>query len=171
MAAEPFASRARYGAFLRTQYLLHRDAEALFADPALNALLPGLRARSRLALIEQDLQDLEVAPGALPEPVFSAGEGVADIPVALGWLYTIEGSNLGAAFLLKAAGALGLGVSFGARHLAPHADSRAAHWRSFIAQLDGVTLAEAEEAGVDLGARAAFTAARGHVERLLPVPA
>ncbi|WP_159916576.1 biliverdin-producing heme oxygenase [Pantoea sp. 18069] len=173
MAAEPFASRERYGAFLRTQYCLHRDAEALFADPQLNGLLPGLRARSRLALIAQDLKDLDVAldTAPLPAPVFTAGAEVAHIPVALGWLYTIEGSNIGAAFLLKAAAALGLGVGFGARHLAPQADSRAAHWRGFIAQLDAVQLPAADEGGVDEGARAAFTAARGHVERFLPVPA
>lgn len=173
MAAEPFASRERYGAFLCTQYLLHRDAEALFADPVLNRLLPGLRERSRLALVAQDLQDLDVALdiASLPAPAFAVGAGVASIPVALGWLYTIEGSNIGAAFLLKAAAALGLGVGLGARHLAPQADGRAAHWRGFIAQLDAVPLSVADEEGVDQGARAAFTAARAHVDRFLPVPA
>lgn len=171
MAFQPFASRERYGAFLQAQYRLHRDVQALFADAALNAWLPQLAQRCRLALLEQDLQDLGIAvPPDLPAPVFSAG-AAPDRPTALGWLYTVEGSNLGAAFLLKAAARLGLDGSFGARHLAPHPDGRAAHWRDFTAQLDEAVLTPEEEARVDDGSRAAFSAARGYVEQHCALPA
>lgn len=172
MAFQPFADRARYTAFLHAQHALHRDVQALFTDAALNTLLPQLAERSRLALLEQDLRDLGVThdPAALPPPAFTAG-ATLDAPTALGWLYTVEGSNLGAAFLLKAAAGLGLDGNFGARHLAPHPDGRAAHWRDFIAQLDEVSLTPEEEARVDAGARAAFTAAHRYVEAHCALPA
>lgn len=168
MAFKPFADRARYTAFVQVQYRLHRDVDALYADPALNALLPGLSERSRLALVAQDLVDLGsmLDPATLPAPAFLPGVA-APVPEALGWLYTVEGSNIGAAFLLKAAAGLGLGAGLGARHLAPHPDGRAAHWRDFIAQFDEVMLPSAQEAQVEAGARAAFNAALGHAQAKL----
>ncbi|RMX03468.1 biliverdin-producing heme oxygenase [Corticibacter populi] len=171
MAFRPFADRQRYQAFLHTQYRLHRDVEALYVAPALNAVLPQLAERSRLALVEQDLCDLGVALplAGLPEPRFAAGADV-DLSTALGWLYAVEGSNIGAAFLLKAAAALELGGQFGARHLAPHPDGRAAHWRDFIAQFDEVTLPADDEPRSVEGANAAFAQALAYVEQYCPLP-
>lgn len=165
MAFNPFASREHYGRFVLAQYLLHRDVQALFDSTGLNAMLPQLSQRSRLALAEQDLKDLGVAtPQPLEAPLFAAGAPV-DEATALGWLYTVEGSNLGAAFLLKRVAALGLDGGHGARHLAPHPDGRAQHWRNFVEQLDEVALAPASEARVDEGADAAFARALQHVQR------
>lgn len=172
MAFRPFADRERYTAFVHTQHRVHRDVEALFAHPQLNARLPQLAERSRLALVRQDLADMGAAvdDAALPAPTFTPGAPV-DLPTALGWLYTVEGSNLGAAFLLKAAAGLGLDGSFGARHLAPHPDGRAAHWRDFIAQLDELALTPEEEARAEAGARAAFSSVLGYVEQYCVLPA
>lgn len=165
MGFNPFASREHYGRFVLTQYLLHRDVQALFDDATLNAMLPQLSQRSRLALAEQDLKDLGVAiPAALEAPLFAAGAEV-DAPTALGWLYTVEGSNIGAAFLLKRVAALGMDGSNGARHLAPHPDGRAQHWRNFVEQLDEVQLDPQTEARVDAGADAAFARALVHVQQ------
>lgn len=174
MAFNPFASREHYGRFVLAQYLLHRDVQALFDDAGLNTLLPHLSQRSRLTLAEQDLKDLGVAmPEPLDAPLFNAGAPV-DEATALGWLYTVEGSNLGAAFLLKRVASLGLDGGNGARHLAPHPDGRAQHWRNFVEQLDEVALAPESEARVDEGADAAFARALQHVQRhcnLLSAPA
>ncbi len=174
MAFNPFASREHFGRFVRAQYLLHRDVQALFDDAGLNALLPQLDRRSRLVLVEQDLKDLGVAMLEPPEPPLFAGGAPVDVPTALGWLYTVEGSNLGAAFLLKRAAALGLDGGNGARHLAPHPDGRAKHWRNFVEQLDEVVLGQESESRVDVGADAAFARALQHVQRhctLLPASA
>lgn len=165
MAFNPFASRENYASFVLAQYLLHRDVQALFDDARLNELLPQLSQRSRLALARQDLADLGVdVPEPLPAPVFEPGAEV-DVPTALGWLYTVEGSNLGAAFLLKYAAKLGLDGQNGARHLAPHPDGRAAHWRNFIEQLDEVAQTPEEESRTDAGAEAAFARALHHVSQ------
>lgn len=158
MAYEPFSSRERYSSFLRLQYAFHRDIDALFSDPVLAALLPELDGRRRLALIKLDLADLgQEISAAKKTPAFIDG---ADLPEALGWLYVAEGSNLGAAFLLKAAAGLGLSEAFGARHLAGAPEGRGLHWRTFTAALDGVELSAEQERTAIAGAQAAFRRVR-----------
>lgn len=152
MAAAPFASRANYGRFVRLQYRIHHAVDPLFRNPALGALLPDLAGRRRLDLVEQDAADL-----GTPLPALDVhGDAPLAIAPALGWLYVVEGSNLGAAFLLKAAAKLDLTESFGARHLAGHPAGRGLHWRSFTAALDAVPLDDAQEAQAIAGAQAAF---------------
>lgn len=156
MDAEPFASRERYGLFVQVQYLFHREIDALYEDAVLDRLLPDLKGRRRLGLIVQDLHDLGVAvPVADTPPAFAAGVDT-DIPAALGWLYVAEGSNLGAAFLLKEAAKLGLNDGFGARHLASAPEGRGLHWKTFTAALDSVSLSDAEDERTIAGARTAF---------------
>lgn len=161
MAGRPFESRERYALFLQVQHQFHRDIDALYANPDLDRLLPDLAGRRRFGDVEQDLGDLEVAtPAPATAPVFS---GEADIPTALGWLYVAEGSNLGAAFLIKEAAKLGLSEDFGARHLAGAPEGRGLHWKTFTAALDALELDEAEEARMIEGARAAFRRVHGLV--------
>jgi heme oxygenase len=161
MAGAPFADRARYGLFLAVQQPFHRDIDALYDDPRLIALLPGLGERRRLGQIESDLADLGLPIPATSEPPRFTVD--ADLPTALGWLYVAEGSNLGAAFLFKAALKLGLSETFGARHLAGHPDGRAAHWRQFVQALDAIDLSPEQEAQVVAGANAAFGRVHGLV--------
>lgn len=164
MAAQPFASRENYGRFLAMQHAFHSGLAPLYADPRLAGFISDLAARERLGAIVDDLYDL-----GLPVPDTQSGKAPdpADLPVALGWLYVAEGSNLGAAFLLKMAAALDLGEAFGARHLAGHPEGRAQHWRAFTAALDAVALSAAEEARAVAGAEAAFAHVRDLVERHL----
>ncbi|MFD1703499.1 biliverdin-producing heme oxygenase [Methylopila henanensis] len=163
MAGAPFADRARYGRFLAVQQSFHADIEALYADPGLGRLLPDLAARSRLSAIENDLADLGVEASAPSDgPAFPAGAPFDDAE-ALGWLYVAEGSNLGAAFLLKEAAKLGLSTEFGARHLAPAPDGRGLNWRVFAAALDAVPLDADGAARAVAGAEAAFARVQGLV--------
>ena len=164
MRAAPFSSRERYGAFLKMQHQFHRDLDALYVNPVLDRLLPDLEGRRRLHLVAQDLGDLGLsAPDASEAPVFAAGQD-ADLPTALGWLYVAEGSNLGAAFLLKEAAKLDLSESFGARHLAAAPEGRGLHWKTFTAALDALELTPAEEERVNEGARSAFKSVRARAE-------
>ncbi len=169
MAADPFGDRARYGRFLLVQHAFHRDVDALYDGVELGRLLPDLADRRRLALIARDLGDLGLAPpgGELP-PACSLDTAV---PTALGWLYVAEGSNLGAAFLLKEAAKIELSESFGARHLAPAPQGRGLAWRTFTAALDAVVLSPDEENAVDAGAIAAFARVHSLVETYQPVAA
>lgn len=161
MAGDPFASRERYRLFVQVQHGFHRDIDALYDDAALDALLPDLVGRRRLPLIEQDLVDLRVEPLAFGVlPAFTTG-AAADLAVALGWLYVAEGSNLGAAFLIKEAMKLGLSEEFGARHLAGAPEGRGLHWRTFTTALDTVPLSDEDEVRVVAGAEAAFRRVHG----------
>ncbi|MCL7998816.1 biliverdin-producing heme oxygenase [Brucella sp. 21LCYQ03] len=156
MACDPFASRERYSLFVKTQYQFHRDIDALYDDAALDALLPDLNGRRRFHQVGQDLTDLGFElPEADGFPAFAA-EAEIDVPTALGWLYVAEGSNLGAAFLLKEALKLGLSQEYGARHLAGAPEGRGLHWRSFTSALDEIDLTNSEEERVVAGAEAAF---------------
>ncbi len=167
MQSYPFSSREHYGRFLKVQHRFHRDIDALYANLVLDRLLPDLNDRRRLHLIVQDLADLGMsAPESNRAPVF-VSNAQADIPTALGWLYVAEGSNLGAAFLLKEAIKLGLDENSGARHLAPHPSGRGLHWRTFTASLDSLTLNDDEEQRVVAGAKAAFRAVDGAAEEHL----
>ena len=143
------------------QYLFHRDLDALFYDARLDALLPDLIGRRRLAMVEQDLADLGVTVPEAGAPIFAKG-GEPDLAEALGWLYVVEGSNLGAAFLLKDAVKLGLDETFGARHLAGAPEGRGLHWRTFTAALDAVELDDAAEMRAVAGAEAAFRRVHAH---------
>ncbi len=161
MAGDIFADRRNFAHFLRVQYRFHRSIDALYASPALDALLPDLAERRRLQQVRCDLQDLEQA---LPGEDIAALRDDLPLPTALGWLYVAEGSNLGGTVLYKMAAALGLDRSFGARHLAAHPDGAARHWREFTAALDAVVLSPAQEQEVIDAADAAFRSVHGHVE-------
>ena len=166
MAAEPFASTDRYAQFVQIQHAFHADIAALYQQPALLELIPDLAERCRHPHTGLDLSDLSAEPlPNQPEPHFREGEAM-DLPTALGWLYVAEGSNLGAAFLLKAAAKIGLNEDFGARHLAASPEGRANSWRSFTAALDVPELDADEELRVDLGAQAAFRRVRGLVDQV-----
>lgn len=107
------------------------------------------------------------APALDAQPVF-ASDADADLPTALGWLYVAEGSNLGAAFLLKEAKKLGLSETFGARHLAAAPEGRGLHWKTFIEALDGVRLTGPEEERVITAGQAAFTCVQELVNETFP---
>ncbi|MFT4116031.1 biliverdin-producing heme oxygenase [Bradyrhizobium sp.] len=167
MDTGPFANRERYGLFVTVQHQFHREIDALYDNAKLDKLLPDLHGRRRLGLIAQDLRDLGIAvPVAAAAPAFAAGHE-HDLPAALGWLYVAEGSNLGAAFLLKEAVKLGLSENFGARHLAAAPEGRGLHWKTFTAALDGVDLNDAEEQRVVESAKAAFACVQGLVNEVL----
>jgi len=166
MMQKPFENRARYGLFVKVQHQFHRDIDALYINPVLDKLLPDLAGRRRFGLIGQDLTDLGVKPPATgATPVFEDGKDV-DLPTAFGWLYVAEGSNLGAAFLLKEATKLGLSETFGARHLAAAPEGRGLHWKTFTAALDGASLTGPEEERVIRGAQAAFARVQGLVSEI-----
>ncbi len=161
MAGEIFADRGRFARFLRVQYRFHRDIDGLYANAALDALLPDLAERRRLPQVTRDLRDLEQT---LPAPVPLRLDPDLPLSAALGWLYVAEGSNLGGTILYKMAAQLGLDADFGARHLAAHPDGAARHWREFTAALDSVVLTEAEEQQMIDAADAAFRSVHDHVE-------
>lgn len=148
----PFSSLDSYGRWLSVQYHFQQEIESLYHWPALSQALPELTERCRLSAVKADLCDL-----GLPLPAVGATAGPArQQPEAWGWLFVAEGSNLGAAILLKRAHALGLSESHGARHLAGAPEGRARHWRAFTAVVDELVLNEEQEMRLEVAAQEAF---------------
>lgn len=142
MQLNPFADNAHYQGFLRMQLRLHSAGEQVYHNQQINNLIPEIEQRSRLNAVLQDCADLAI-PIELQQHDQQLGQlfKITDPYAGLGWLYTIEGSTLGAAMLLKhVKNSLGLSETYGARHMAAHSDGRATHWREFKAILDSLTL-------------------------------
>lgn len=169
MALAPFSSRERFACFLRMQLRLHHATAPLYQNAELQTMLPGLAERNRLDAIVLDCGDFAISPEQQQQDRLTGSSvGPTSAAESLGWLYTHEGSTLGAAFLLKhAREQLGLPESFGARHLAGHSDGRGLHWREFKQALDGLDLSAEQRAEAVEGARAAFTFVRNSVEELM----
>mgnify|MGYP000055940808 CR=1 FL=1 len=168
MAKDPFASLTSYGRFLQVQHGIHRDVEPLYHWSALSHIFSNLHKSSRFAAVEQDLADLGLQPPLYT--VVPATETLVaqhDIPEALGWLYVVEGSSLGAAFLLKLAKNMGLSESHGAAHMATPAKGRAPHWKSFKTTLNALPMSQEDEARAITAAEAAFSRVRQLVQHHL----
>lgn len=169
MQYDPFADRERFALFVRVQHRLHQITSPLFNNPELQKLLPELLNRDRLQAVIRDAADLGITEAELQEDrQWATRIAPIDAYTSLGWLYADEGSNLGAAILLQhARKSLELSETFGARHLAGHADGRASHWRAFKADLDALELTEQQRQYAAEGARQAFDYVREAVEDLL----
>ncbi|WP_245429010.1 biliverdin-producing heme oxygenase [Rhodoplanes elegans] len=154
MMGDPFRDRPRYARFLAMQLQIFRDVDALYADAALRAVFPDLAERRRLHLAEQDAADIGLDPVPLDRPALAPP---VDVPTGMGWLYVIEGADLGSPFLLQETVKIGIGEDFGARHMRGHPQGRGLHWRHFTEALDAAVMSEAEEARLIAGAEAAFT--------------
>lgn len=163
MSSRPFESHERYAYFLNLQHRFHGTINWLYADEELNRLLPGLQELPRFDAVCADLTDLGLSVPAEPQPIRPASTYAA-----VGWLYCAEGSNLGAAFLFKQTQKIGLDSEKGARHLAPHPDGRAMHWRQFVALLDGLELSDTQRDEAIQGAVDAFDFYHSTLREIFP---
>ncbi|PAX99125.1 heme oxygenase [Pseudoalteromonas sp. HM-SA03] len=156
MAQNPFVNTQSYLDFLRLQFYFLKDVSALYEHPELLGLIPDLAERRRLGLLEQDFIDLETAiptPYLMPEVTNNT-----DTAKALGWLYVVEGSKVGAAMLGKQVGAkLSFNAQHGARYLAGPGAGRGSAWRELVQIIDSIELSEQQEQALIEGARQAFT--------------
>lgn len=151
MSMSPFASHDNYRKFLQAQYEFHSTVNPIYHNQKLAEKFDGLAQLARLERVKADMKDLQVEPfGKDVEQVsFTDDE-------AIGWLYCVEGSNVGAAILYKEAGKIDLSDEFGASHLASHADGRMAHWRDTKAKIDALPLSDEERQSALKGADDAF---------------
>lgn len=166
MSVEPFANQENYIKFLQLQSVFHKVVDDVYRDENLNQAIPDLRSMARYDAVVQDLKDLNELPfqfsGELPR--LSGHQ-------AIGWLYCAEGSNLGAAFLFKAAQKLDFDGTFAARHLAPHPDGRGKHWREFVQYLNQLGLNEQEQNEAIEGAKEAFAFYKVVLREVFGLPA
>lgn len=130
-AVGEFGDRPAYAVFVQRTHRFRAAAEQALA----NDTEAGWQVDAIADLAGQDLVDLGVP--ALPHAEFPAGQWTRES--RLGALYVLEGSSLGARFLMRRAEALGMNADFGARHLA-HQSSDNKRWRGFVSELDSVSV-------------------------------
>ncbi|WMO15725.1 biliverdin-producing heme oxygenase [Pseudoalteromonas piscicida] len=155
MAKDPFASIERYLQFLTLQYLFLNDVAALYEHRELSMHIDDLKSRRRLGLLEQDFADLR---HTLPVPSLSPFITTStDFATALGALYVVEGSKVGAAMLgRQVQERLPVTGEYGARYLAGPGAGRGSAWRHLIQFIDMVELTSTQEDALIIGARQAF---------------
>ncbi|TGE83808.1 heme oxygenase [Pseudoalteromonas sp. KS88] len=156
MDKDPFANTENYIQFLTLQYYFLSDVTALYEHSELNMVIENLAARRRLNMLEQDFQDLEYP---VPASAFtSLISNETDLATALGWLYVVDGSKVGAAMLGKQAQArLQLTKEYGAHYLAGPGAGRGSDWRHLVQLIDSIELNDTQERALIDGARQAFT--------------
>lgn len=151
MSKKPFESLENYKKFLQAQYAFHQAVQPIYHNQALARDFDGLVALSRFDKVKEDMNALNVAPAEQTPtaPHYSDDE-------AIGWLYCVEGSNIGAAILYKEAGKIALDNNHGAAHLAAHPNGRKAHWNDVKAQIDALPLDDNAKDAAKKGADDAF---------------
>lgn len=147
-----FDNRHSYGEFLRAQAAPLFALEAAIAESALRDAVPDWTERRRSPAMRRDLDILGVAPPA-PTAIGSF-TGPDDM---LGALYVLEGSRLGAKFIVKQARASRDETVRAATAFLAHGETKP-FWPAFL-----TFLARREAAGLDrdalvAGARGAFAA-------------
>ncbi|WP_075179237.1 biliverdin-producing heme oxygenase [Neptunomonas phycophila] len=172
MQLKPFANYVHYQSFLRMQLRLHSAVEPIYQDAVLMGLIPRLKDRCRTRAVLLDCADLSIPEVLQLDDQHVAGAiTITDPYIGLGWLYTVEGSTLGAAMLLKhVKHSLNLSEHNGARHMTSHANGRTKHWRAFKEAINALSLTKDQRERVVEGANQAFAFALESVEATMAQP-
>lgn len=149
------ARRDDYALFLKAQARALFGLEAALEESDVARVLSDWPQRRRRHALQQDIESLgEALPEALPVAAFSSEAEI------FGTLYVLEGSRLGARFLLKQMADAALPTAFLRHGEGKH------FWQSFLERLEqGV--GDAELAGCIQSARCAFSLFEGSFGRVL----
>ncbi|MDI2091509.1 biliverdin-producing heme oxygenase [Commensalibacter oyaizuii] len=126
-----FSNQESYKKFVTLQYFIHNDAKPLYDHAKLKTIIPNLTMRNRFEKVKEDMLDLNMEIPTAPTPI-----QIQNVSAAIGALYVVEGSKLGAKYLLHHVEKFGLSDQFGARHLGPDEEGRGVSWRSFQKAID-----------------------------------
>lgn len=148
-----FTDETAYRRYLSGMAAFRYGVEASLSPERLPPALSGFEPSLIGSELRADLGDLGLAQPrpATPAPITSADD-------AIGVLYVLEGSALGAQLLVRRAAELGFDGSRGARHLVRQSSSLD-NWRAFLKLLDDI-----EPFDVECAAQSAsrtFRAAQG----------
>ena len=155
----PMASASAYARYALGLHAFRAPVEATFRSfdwegHGFGPWRPTLIA----AALEQDLADLGLRPLSSPSaPALPSAPAFGGRDGALGVLYVLEGSSLGARLIYRDALKLGFSGQNGARHLDQQARGLET-WRGFLALLDAAQDLDLTEAV--LAANATFEVAR-----------
>jgi heme oxygenase len=146
------SGRPGYSRYLQATLLARSSVEVRLAANGVADLYPMWPSRQIRHLVEEDLADLEpTTPCHIRE-----GNSSSMSPGAmLGALYVLEGSALGARVIARRVEGIGMGPTFGARHLAQQSAEPTA-WPTFLELLEATTLTAVEDEDCVREAHATF---------------
>lgn len=124
-AVGDFESVQSYARYCRGILRFRAPVEAALQDAIPNGI-DGWQPVSLIDALKSDLRDL-----GLPDQDDDAADYRLDFDHALGALYVLEGSSLGARILIQRAAALGFSERHGAKHLALQTGDRT-NWPRFV---------------------------------------
>ena len=156
--ANTFGDLSSYGDHLLRMHLFHRrfDKQLNTADYSIPA---RWRVADRVQWLVDDLASLVLTPLLMSDAGLVHEPTLGSLGHRLGALYVLIGSELGAAFLVKRLGSLGLTSDSGGRYLSGLASSRA--WPDFLLELESARLDS--EADLLAGATETFDFLIGHL--------
>ena len=158
LLSDGFGDLDGYRAYVRGMHAFVRAATPAFEAGA--RALPDWTLPDWGPLLDRDLAAL----GIVPLHVDAAP--VAGEAAAVGMLYVMEGSALGARVLVWCAQALGVTAQSGGAFLHGHADAPG-RWRAFVRRLDNGWRGTGDDVQACDGALAAFALARACFRRAL----
>ncbi|MBE0459339.1 biliverdin-producing heme oxygenase [Pseudoalteromonas prydzensis] len=165
MTKRPFSSIERYALFLQIQLAFHIAVAPLYHDKKFQDCIAGLASMQRLDAVYDDLCDLSFKQQADDILKQHSDTRTFSFEQGLAWLYVVEGSNLGAEYLLKAAKRINLSETFGARHLAPAEQGRSVAWQQFSNSINKIELDELQIKNALIAAQQAFSFVRELVDK------
>jgi len=163
LVAEP--SAFAYRAWLARQLGFHTPLEAaLEATPRLAGII-GIRPRSKVARLRQDLATLGVEPAVSSKlPACAAvPASFGSIPTALGWMYVAERWTLQFHNAYRRlATSLPGEMAFASSYLKCYEGNAGVMWRAFVIAVDASCRGDKETAELVAGAHDAFRAVRDY---------
>lgn len=125
----------------------------LAAVPGLSAVVPDLDERWKSPLVRADLARL----GSVTPPQSTPARPLASVAHALGCLYVLEGSTLGARHITRHVDAtLGSAVADARRYLTAYGERSGTMWKRFGEALESWCAAHGQEDAVIAGAKDTF---------------
>ena len=141
---------AQYRRFLQANAAALLPLEAALEQAGVAAMFEDWPLRARSAAISADLSRLGGTAVPLPRPA-----GPLDRCSMLGTLYVLEGSRLGAAYLVRIVAASVDPRVRGATHYLRHGEGQGL-WRSFLARLERESVSADDEHRMIVSAQQAF---------------
>ena len=139
-----FDSLNAYRKYLKATWHSRLILETSLDDSGLKGIFSDWDKHKIQSELQQDYADLSDGE-ELKRPELKCAAGMpVDLPAAIGTLYVLEGSALGATLLIQKAQLLGLGAAYGARHLAKQVGNLDG-WKKTVSLLESVALDNKDE--------------------------
>ena len=149
-----FLDRPSYAAYLQATLRARQPLEFELSECRAEQLFDLWPDRAIAPALYPDIQDVIRAAELTESNIIVLGQAFSPAE-AIGTLYVLEGSALGARHLAPRAHAIGMSATFGARHLAQQ-NAIPKTWSAFLRVLEAVSLDASQEDECVAASRAAF---------------